>query len=69
VYVMLQFRDEGEGISGCWEGDDADFVIVTRSSRYMDRARPMTSKPGPDVEIRKGCPTSCLGSQYTDVGR
>ena len=28
-----------------WEG--FFLVMVTRSWRYMDRARPMTSKPGP----------------------
>ena len=38
VYVMVQFR-------GASTVDDGSTVTV--SSRYIDRARPMTSNPGP----------------------
>ncbi len=63
----------GKGWVSCWEvvveccevggeeGDEPGFVIVTRSSRYMDKARPMTSNPGPETEVRMSHPSSRSG--------
>ena len=36
------------------ESEGGESLTVTRISRYMERARPMTSKPGPGCVRREG---------------
>jgi hypothetical protein len=72
-------EDEGlRGVKGCCEGGDCGcwevaelangivFEMVTRSSRCIDSARPMTSKPGPGMNVNKRphCPSAGSESIY-----
>lgn len=45
--------DVGEGCDCSVDGDEVGLVIVARTSKYMDKARPITSKPGPGFDIRE----------------
>lgn len=53
-YVIVQFK--GFEVLGVSLG-----LVIMRSSRYMDRARPMTSKPGPILAEEQG---TSVGVQY-----
>ena len=59
----MQLRGGGgvveEVLSAIDEGVEVGGVTVTRSSRYMDRARPITSKPGPMLAEEHGTSGCC----------
>ena len=54
--VIMEGERVGWACGCCWEegigrdGLEVGFDIVTRRSRYIDSASPMTSKPGPKAK-------------------
>lgn len=54
-YVILQFRGASEAVDG---------VTSTRNSSHIERARPMTSNPGPMFAEEQGTSVGTLVSEY-----